>query len=310
MALTNHGLVAYCKECLAQGDRNVYVYGSIGQKLSLALINDRAKAYPKMNTSARVRLFKNILNTGKTTYAYDCVGLIKSYLWGGYGRVKYNSKQDVSANGMYEVAKKRGNIRTLPEVPGVLVQMNGHIGVYIGNGYVIECTPNKAFAKQSHGAGGVCKTKLSARKWEHWCYCPWITYTSKIDTSKEYDNAIEFVPYKAEVTANLLNCRSGAGTQHSIKKVLKQGEKVIITNESNGWGRMVDGWISLKYIKKLSSYKVKITADVLNCRNGAGTKYNVTSRYLKNDEVHILDEKDGWGQTSRGWISLKYTKKI
>ena len=92
--------------------------------------------------------------------------------------------------------------------------------------------------------------------------------------------------------------------------MFKQGEKVIITNESNGWGRTADGWISVKYLKKLSSYKVKITADVLNCRNGAGTKYNVTSRYLKNDEEYILDEKDGWGQTSRGWISLKYTKKI
>lgn len=107
-------------------------------------------------------------------------GLIKSYLWGGHGKPKYNAKQDKSANGMYNAATKKGKINTLPETPGILVHMNGHIGIYIGSGYVIECTPNKTYAKQDHKGGGVCKTKLSARKWTGWCECPYITYEEKI----------------------------------------------------------------------------------------------------------------------------------
>lgn len=174
MALTNKGLIEYCKKCLETN--TIYVYGTFGNKLTNALITSKAKQYPKQNTPYRVGLYKKALNSGKTYYAFDCVGLIKSYIWGGYVNVKYNASQDKSANGMYEVAKVKGNISTIPAREGVLVQMNGHIGVYDGKGYVYECTPNKTFAKQSHKAGGVCKTKLSDRKWTHWCECIYITY--------------------------------------------------------------------------------------------------------------------------------------
>lgn len=178
MSLTNKGLVEYCKKCLDLGNHSIYVYGTFGQRLTNSLISQKVKQYPSQNKS-RELLYKNALRTYGNVYAFDCVGLIKSYLWGGYGNVKYNAKQDVSANGMVQVAKVKGNISTLPERPGVLVQMNGHIGVYIGNKEVIECTPNKTYAKQAHKAGGVCKTKLSARKWTNWCECPWIEYEKK-----------------------------------------------------------------------------------------------------------------------------------
>ena len=118
-----------------------------------------------------------------TEYAFDCVGLIKAYLWGGHGNPKYNAKQDKSANGMLSASKVKGKIKTMPERVGLLVHMSGHIGVYVGNGYVIECTPSKKFAKQNHGGGGVCKTKLSDRKWTSWCECPYITYE---ETKKGY----------------------------------------------------------------------------------------------------------------------------
>ena len=126
------------------------------------------------------------MNSGGTEYAFDCVGLIKSYLWGGYGNVKYNSAQDKSANGMYNASKVKGKIKTIPERAGILVHMDGHIGVYVGNGYVIECTPNKTFAKQNHGGGGVCKTKLSDRKWTSWCECPYIEYIKENKVDVKY----------------------------------------------------------------------------------------------------------------------------
>lgn len=65
----------------------------------------------------------------------------------------------------------------------------------------------------------------------------------------------------------------------------------------------------LKGAKKLP-YLVKITADELNVRAGAGTSYKVNT-VVKKDEVYtIVEEKDGWGKlkSGAGWISLMYTK--
>ena len=168
---------------MALGNDSIYLYGSYGNTLSDAFINQKAKQYT-YNIS-RQSIYKNCLKSSGTEYAFDCVGLIKAYLWGGHGNVKYNSKQDKSANGMLNAAKVKGKINTMPEIEGILVHMNGHIGVYVGNGYVIECTPNKTFAKQDHKGGGVCRTKLTDRKWTSWCECPYITYEKNKKTNEE-----------------------------------------------------------------------------------------------------------------------------
>lgn len=64
------------------------------------------------------------------------------------------------------------------------------------------------------------------------------------------------------------------------------------------------------------SYKVKITASVLNVRKGAGTNYAVSTTVKKNEVYTIVAEKKNgstsWGQlkSGAGWISLAYTKKV
>lgn len=175
MSYTNTGLVEYAKRCLELGNNSVYIYGSFGNKVTNSFCNSKYRQYPKVNTQARTTKYKQLCD-GKH-YAFDCVGLIKSYYWGGFGKTKYNSSNDVSANGMYNKAKVKGNISTMDKSKiGLLVQMDGHIGIYIGNDEVIESTISHSHSKLSHGLGGVCKTKLSARKWTHWLECPYITY--------------------------------------------------------------------------------------------------------------------------------------
>jgi N-acetylmuramoyl-L-alanine amidase len=60
------------------------------------------------------------------------------------------------------------------------------------------------------------------------------------------------------------------------------------------------------------SYKVKITADVLNVRAGAGKNYKVNTTIKYNEAYTIVDEKNCWGKlkSGAGWISLDYTKKV
>ena len=101
----------------------------------------------------------------------DCVGLIKGYGWldSGTMEIRYgsNGMPDVGANEMYYNAARKGTIDTIPETPGLAVWKSGHIGVYIGNGEVIEAMGTKY---------GVVKTQLAGRGWTHWLEIPYIKY--------------------------------------------------------------------------------------------------------------------------------------
>jgi len=63
--------------------------------------------------------------------------------------------------------------------------------------------------------------------------------------------------------------------------------------------------------KANTSYKVKVTADVLRVRAGAGTTYKVNTTVKKDEVYTIIEEKNGWGKlkSGAGWISLAYTTK-
>ena len=60
------------------------------------------------------------------------------------------------------------------------------------------------------------------------------------------------------------------------------------------------------------NYKVRITANTLNVRAGAGTSYKVTTTVKKGGVYTITAEQNGWGKlkSGAGWISLKYTEKV
>ncbi len=61
-----------------------------------------------------------------------------------------------------------------------------------------------------------------------------------------------------------------------------------------------------------SGYKVKITADTLNVRMGAGVGYKIATVVKKNEVYTIVQESNGWGKlkSGAGWISLKYTERV
>lgn len=56
---------------------------------------------------------------------------------------------------------------------------------------------------------------------------------------------------KYKVTASALNVRTGVGTSYRIVGVLKKNQVVEVFQVSNGWGKIENGWISLKYTQKL-----------------------------------------------------------
>lgn len=193
---TNKGLKDYCKAQLGLP----YWYGTYGNKATKALYYSKRKQYPSQYqwSCPDNQLGKRV---------HDCVGLIKGYLWSDTptSSPKYKSSQDVSANGMYDVCKERGSISTMPDEVGVLVFMDGHVGVYIGNGEVIEA--------RGH-AYGVVKTKLSGRGWKRWGKCPWIEYDKVvIDDGQK----VGYYPRYKGLSISIVDALSAVGVKDVTK---------------------------------------------------------------------------------------------
>lgn len=65
-------------------------------------------------------------------------------------------------------------------------------------------------------------------------------------------------------------------------------------------------------VNNSTPYQVRVVANALNVRAGAGVKYKVTTVIRDKGVYTIVEEKDGWGKlkSGAGWISLAYTKRI
>lgn len=171
---TNIGLVAYCLNQLGKP----YWWGTFGQIASEILYQQKKKQYPSQYTA-------NDFQSQYGSMVHDCVGLIKGYRWRNNGKLEYKPNQDVDVSGMLKLCSKQGTISTMPDVIGTLVFMNGHVGVYIGNGEVIEA--------RGH-AYGVVKTKLRDRAWTKWGQPDWLEYeVEKMKDFKTYEEARNYL---------------------------------------------------------------------------------------------------------------------
>ncbi len=143
-----------------------YVWGTFGQVLTEDLWNLKLEQYPDDLAEYAEIVHQKWLNRRTV----DCAGLIKSYGWYVPGEgIQYTSGDmpDWGTPGFFENAPDKGDIDTLPETPGLLVYVEGHIGVYVGNGMAVEAITH---------AGGVVKTRVVDRHWTHWLKCPYVEY--------------------------------------------------------------------------------------------------------------------------------------
>ena len=158
-------LVAYAIH--AWGSGWGYVWGTYGNVLTDALLTYKTEQYPDSVGNYEDFIRSNWLG-GRTT---DCVGLIKGYGWlnADTMEIQYGTHgmPDIGANQMYYNATESGAIDTMPDIPGLAVWHEGHIGIYIGGGQVIEAMGTKY---------GVVKTELANRGWTHWLKVPYINY--------------------------------------------------------------------------------------------------------------------------------------
>lgn len=182
--MNNKEFVAKLKD-IAQNYKTLYVMGCFGAPMTAAnkqryINNGSHNDYNLQPTR------KAMINAASAdTFGFDCVCLIKAVLWGwngdknkNYGGAGYavNGVPDIGADEMINRCKGISTDFTKIEV-GEAVWLPGHIGVYIGNGLAVECTP--AWKNKVQITACNCdKSGYNRRNWKKHGKLPYITYVA------------------------------------------------------------------------------------------------------------------------------------
>lgn len=170
---------------IANNYKTLYVLGCFGAPLNTTNKERYTRNYSYNAQSSRA---SKIRSASYDTFGFDCVCLIKGILWGWdgnvnatYGGAKYGSNgvPDVGADQMmnycYDVSTDFSNIKK-----GELVHMPGHIGIYIGDGLAVECTPIWGDGVQITAVGNIAKKSgYNTRYWTNHGKSNFIDYSDQ-----------------------------------------------------------------------------------------------------------------------------------
>ncbi len=177
---------------IAKNYKTLYVMGCFGAPLNSANKERYIQHHPYNAQPQRAAMIRA---ADGETFGFDCVCLIKGILWGwngstskSYGGAGYtvNGVPDLTANAMIKECKavSSGDWNKL-EV-GEALWCEGHIGIYIGDGLAVECTPSWKNCVQITSVGNIGVTPdYPTRNWTKHGKLPWVEYEAEEPTKPE-----------------------------------------------------------------------------------------------------------------------------
>ena len=253
---------------IAKNRNTVYMWGVFGAPVTESVIAGKAKQYPSWYSAAKQADFRKLI--GKGYFGFDCVCLIKAILWGwngdsskSYGGAVYasNGVPDIGADTM--IAKCSGASATgwdSVEV-GEVLWCPGHIGIYIGGGLAVECTPaweNKVQITAVKNIGS--KAGYNARRWTKHGKLPYVTYDGKAEqtgTAQQPTASTPATVYKVGDRVTMDKAATVYGTTrkfsswvYGAKLYVREidGSRVVVSTLKSG---AVTGAVDKKYLTKV-----------------------------------------------------------
>ena len=266
---TNTHFSNFCRGMVGQR----YWYGTQIQRCTKTLYERKSKQFPNQYTSDRNEQIKKDILEHKL--CSDCVGFIIGYFYTNAGEgvlesigkqedyftYKYGSNgfPDKSANGLFEWAKTKtsgwGDMSTMPDIPGIAVRRDGHVGIYVGNNEVAEASCFK---------NGIILTKLDKSKWLNWYKIPGIKYGNSNEAPKiedSIDTSKEVIIKKKVIAIKDINVRSGNSPIYPLLKTIPKGEQIeVLLDENNNPIVTANKWYAIQCDDKIgwiSGYTVK-----------------------------------------------------
>lgn len=165
--------------------KTLYVMGCFGAPMTAS---NKTRYCSNHDYNKKAERTAMIQAASEDTFGFDCVCLIKGILWGWcgntsktYGGAAYKSNDvpDIGADSMIKVCSDISTDFSKIEI-GEAVWMEGHIGVYVGGGLAVECTP-KWDNKVQITACNQSVSGYNRRNWTKHGKLPYITYIKQED---------------------------------------------------------------------------------------------------------------------------------
>ena len=216
---------------VADNHKTLYVMGCIGAPITGKTMNRYLTNNAYNMQPERTAMIKAAVDKKPPVFGFDCVCLIKSILWGwkgdssmSYGGATYASNEvpDISADQMIvkctDVSADFKNI-----MPGEAVWLPGHIGVYIGDGKVIECSPKWTNSVQYTACLNVGPVSgLNRRTWQKHGKLPYIDYTAQPQLPESVTEAPKEITAKLITITAIMN-----GKPTRLTSILHNNENYI-----------------------------------------------------------------------------------
>lgn len=223
------------------------------------------------------------------SWNFDCVILIKAILWGWNGNKNHPHGGAIyGSNGVYDdncegiIARCKNVSTDFTNIePGELLYMPGHVGIYIGNGNVIECTAawgRKVLYSKVSSNGMRSKNGSVVGYWKKHGKLPYIDYSKEVvlhDPIKDANDCeVTYIVKKGDVLWKIAQKYNTSVSELArINKLdnpdlIHIGQKLIIRKESS---------TSIFYIVKSGDTLWKIA-----------NKYGISTQKLYNDNKNVI----------------------
>lgn len=264
---------------VANSYKTLYVMGCFGAPMTAANKKRYTKNNPYNTAADRTRM---INAASADTFGFDCVCLIKGLLWGWsgdgsktYGGAKYavNGVPDIGADTM--ITKCSGVSTDFSKVEvGEAVWCKGHIGIYIGGGLAVECTPKWKNCVQVT-ACNCTKSGYNRRNWTKHGKLPYVTYTG------ESENA----------------AAGGKPADSTAMAAVDKLAKLGVINSPDYWKQAVKSGA----VKYLDTLMVKAEAKITKTGPRSSTPENGIGSLVS---AGVIDTPEYWAEHYRDYPSL------
>ena len=106
------------------------------------------------------------------------------------------------------------------------------------------------------------------------------------------------------ITEEVVNARTGPGTNYEVVEMLAKGKTVVVLEEKNGWYHIQwgdsDGYVKRDYLAVGGKAPVKTPdatvtgGSTINVRSGPGTNHNRIAMVDEGKRVAVLDKEGDW----------------
>ena len=281
---------------IAKNYKTLYVMGCFGAPLTGANVTRYCTNHTYNKDATRTAMIKAAADQSPPVYGFDCVNLIKGILWGWCGNAaKTYGGATYASNGVPDVGADQA-IKLCSDVTtdfsgitvGEAVWCSGHIGIYIGGGLAVECTPRWKNCVQVTAVANIgAKAGYDARTWTKHGKMPWVDYTgAEVDgkapeapqpsngtsTALELSvgDVVTFTGTKHYVSSNAVNGKSCKPGKAKVTAVAKTGKHPYHLIKTTGSASTVYGWVDAADISVESSAAI-VKGSKVKVNKGAKT---------------------------------------